>query len=200
MDSVGHIVDSMQSAMQEQHLDVLAPEAIRNIIGLGLPQAVHTLYPCESEKRRAGLCEAYSRHFVAGDTANLELFPQAEEVLNDLKSAGHRLAVATGKTRKGLDRLLAYNDWHSYFHGSRCADETQSKPHPQMLYELLEEFDCKPQQALMVGDTEFDLEMASNAGIDSVGVSYGVHEVKRLEQHEPRLIVNCLTQLRDWLI
>lgn len=200
MDSVGHIVDSMQSAMQEQQMEVLTSKAIRNIIGLGLPQAVHTLYPHECEKRRASLCEAYSRHFVAGDTTKLELFPQAEEVLSDLKAAGHQLAVATGKTRKGLDRLLAYNDWKSYFHGSRCADETQSKPHPQMLHELLQELDCKPEKALMVGDTEFDLKMANNAGIDSVGVSYGVHEVERLQQYGPRLIVDRLTQLRDWLV
>jgi phosphoglycolate phosphatase len=200
MDSVGHIVESMQSAMREQELEVLKPEAIRNIIGLGLPQAVQTLYPHENEVRRAGLCEAYSRHFVAGDTTKLELFPDAEALLVDLNAAGHRLAVATGKTRKGLDRLLAYNDWHRYFHGTRCADETQSKPHPQMLHELLEQFDCAPEQALMVGDTEFDLKMASNAGIDSVGVSYGVHDVTRLEQYEPKLIVDRLSQLRDWLI
>jgi len=121
-------------------------------------------------------------------------------VLRDFKAAGYCLAVATGKTRKGLDRLLAYNEWRSYFQGTRCADETQSKPHPQMLHELLEEFDCSAEQALMVGDTEFDLQMASNAGIDSVGVSYGVHEVSRLETHGPCLIIDKLVQLRDWLV
>ena len=200
MDSEGHIVESMQSAMQEQGLAVLTAAAVRDIIGLGLPEAVKMLYPDEPQSRRARLCEAYSRHFVAGNTAALELFPDAEKVLRDLKAAGYRLAVATGKTRKGLDRLLAYNEWHSYFQGSRCADETQSKPHPQMLYELLEAFDCCAEQALMVGDTEFDLKMASNAGIDSVGVSYGVHEVSRLEAHGPRLIIDQLLELRDWLI
>jgi len=200
MDSEGHIVESMQSAMLEQGLPVLTAAAVRDIIGLGLPEAVKTLYPREPEGRRAGLCEAYSRHFVAGNTASLELFPDAEAVLRDLKAAGYNLAVATGKTRKGLDRLLAYNEWHSYFQGTRCADETQSKPHPQMLDELLEEFNCPVEQALMVGDTEFDLQMASNAGIDSVGVSYGVHEVSRLVVHHPRLIIDQLMELRDWLV
>jgi phosphoglycolate phosphatase len=200
MDSEIYIVASMQSAMQEQGLPVLTAAAVRDIIGLGLSEAVKILYPNEPDNRRAGICEAYSRHFVAGDTAALELFPDAEDVLRDLKTAGYRLAIATGKTRKGLDRLLAYNGWHGYFHGTRCADETQSKPHPQMLHELLEEFDCSAEQALMVGDTEFDLEMASNAGIDSVAVSYGVHEVSRLEAHAPRLIIDQLLELRDWLI
>lgn len=199
MDSEVHIVQSMQDAMQEQGLELLSAAAIRNIIGLGLPEAVHTLYPDVSKERRKDLCEAYSRHFVARNTATLELFPEAEAVLSDLKAAGFRLAVATGKTRKGLDRLLAYNEWHAYFHGSRCADETRSKPHPQMLHELLEQFNCAPAQALMVGDTEFDLAMAKNAGIDSVGVSYGVHEVERLALHSPRLIIDHLTQLRGWL-
>jgi len=200
MDSELHIVESMQAAMHEQALEVLSAAAVRDIIGLGLPEAVHTLYPDQAESRRASLCEAYSRHFVAGDPATLELFPEAEAVLSDLKAAGHQLAVATGKTRKGLDRLLAYNNWLSYFHGTRCADETSSKPHPQMLHELLVEFDCPPERALMVGDTEFDLAMAVNAGIDSVGVSYGVHDVARLQQHQPRLIVDRLSELRDWLI
>lgn len=200
MDSEGHIVNSMQGAMQELGLPVLSAAAVRNIIGLGLPEAVKELYPEQPEQRRVGLCAAYSRHFVAGDIAALGLFPDAEEVLRDLRFAGYRLAVATGKTRKGLDRLLAYNDWHRYFDATRCADETRSKPDPEMLNELLAEFECAAKQALMVGDTEFDLEMASNAGIDSVGVSYGVHDVSRLEKHSPRLIIDRLVQLRDWLI
>lgn len=199
MDSEAHIVTSMQGAMQEQALEVLSAAKVRDIIGLGLPEAIHTLYPLETELRRAALCEAYPRHFVASDPATLRLFPQAESVLADLKTAGYRLAVATGKTRKGLDRLLAHNEWHSYFHGTRCADETRSKPHPQMLHELLVELDCPPEQALMVGDTEFDLAMAKNAGIDSIGVSYGVHDVARLQLHEPRLIIDHLTELQDWL-
>jgi len=200
MDSELHIVESMQLAMREQALEVLSAAAVRDIIGLGLPEAVHRLYPAEPEIRRKALCEAYSRHFVAGNPGTLELFPEAENVLAELKSSDLQLAIATGKTRKGLDRLLAYNEWHSYFHGSRCADETRSKPHPQMLHELLEEFDCPAEQALMVGDTEFDLAMAKNAGIDSVGVSYGVHDVTRLQAHEPRLIIDHLTELRDWLL
>jgi len=200
MDSEAHIVESMQAAMLEQQLEVLSATTVRNIIGLGLPEAVHTLYPDLPEEPRKALCEGYSHHFVAGNPATLELFPEAEVVLTDLKAAGLRLAVATGKTRKGLDRLLAYNNWHSYFHGSRCADETSSKPHPQMLHELLAEFDCPPEQALMVGDTEFDLAMAANAGIDSVGVSYGVHDVPRLQQYRPRLVIDHLTELRDWLL
>jgi len=199
MDSEGHIVQSMQQAMREQGLDVLTAAVVRDIIGLGLPEAVSVLYPNESEERRQGLSEAYSRHFVAGNTASLELFPGAEKMLADLRLAGYRLAIATGKTRKGLDRLLAYNSWQSYFDGSRCADETQSKPHPQMLHELLAEFACPAQRALMVGDTEFDLQMAHNAGIDSVGVSYGVHEVSRLAMHKPRLIIDQLVELCDWL-
>lgn len=200
MDSEAHIVESMQLAMQEQELAVLPATAVRNIIGLGLPEAVHQLYPDENESRRRALCDAYSRHFVAGNPATLKLFPGAEPVLEELQQKGFLLAVATGKTRKGLDRLLSYNNWHSYFDATRCADETCSKPDPLMLNELLFELDCPPEQALMIGDTEFDLAMAQNAGIDSVGVSYGVHEVDRLQPYQPRLIIDNLVELRDWLI
>ena len=200
MDSEAHIVESMQLAMREQVLEVLPATTVRNIIGLGLPEAVHTLYPDEPAERRRALCEAYSRHFVAGNPATLELFPNAESVLGDLKARGYQLAVATGKTRKGLDRLLSYNDWHEYFHATRCADETSSKPNPQMLNELLLELSCPPEQALMVGDTGFDLEMAKKAGIDSIGVSYGVHDIDHLQQYQPRLIIDNLIELRDWLI
>lgn len=199
-DSVEHIVTAMTSAAVS--LDIEAPSAaqVRDIVGLGLPQAVAQLFPHEAERERVAMAAAYAEHFVAaetGDGAGPKLFPGVLETLHALRERGLELAVATGKSRRGLDRVLARLALSDFFDASRCADETRSKPDPLMVQELMGERGMRASQVVMVGDSEYDLEMASRAGVRSVGVSFGVHSPKRLAQHGPIAIIDTLPQLLE---
>jgi phosphoglycolate phosphatase len=129
----------------------------------------------------------------------LLLFDGAEALIDELSAAGHALAVATGKTRKGLDRAFEVSGLGPRFHGSRCADECHSKPHPQMLEELMEEFGVTPEVTLMIGDTTHDLLMAKNAGVAALGVAYGAHPRALLEAEAPLLCAGNVAELADWL-
>ena len=122
-----------------------------------------------------------------------------EETLAHIAGQDYLLAVATGKGRNGLDKALHATGFGQWFHASRCADETCSKPHPQMLEELLGELGVKPENALMVGDTEYDLRMASDAGMASVAVSYGVHSIERLLECGPQTCIHAFSELTPWL-
>lgn len=196
-DSVSHIVRGVQAAAREMALPVPSDEAAADIIGLALPQAMATLFPEVSEARRLELIEGYSRHYIANEEDPPQLFPGAMETLQSLKAGGRELAVATGKSRRGLDRILEKLGMTGFFDATRCADETRSKPHPLMIHEIMEERGVSAERVVMVGDTEYDLEMASNAGVVSVGVSFGVHSIERLEAHAPVAIVDSLPQLLD---
>lgn len=196
VNSTAKIVAAMQQAAGAAGFDVLAGASIQQIIGLGLPEAMSTLYPDLSEADRLSMQNAYKAAFVAIDSQeSCVLFDGVETCLAELERRGVQIAVATGKSRKGLDRMLAKYDWQDRFHASRCADETLSKPHPKMLHELSRALNKPSHQMLMVGDTTFDLEMARNAGIQSVGVSYGAHSVSQLEEYSPLAIVDCLSKL-----
>lgn len=199
-DSVEHIVTAMTAAAVS--LDIEAPSAaqVRDIVGLGLPQAVAQLFPDEAERARVAMAAAYAEHFVAAETelgAGPQLFPGVLETLHTLRERGLELAVATGKSRRGLDRVLARLELSEFFDASRCADETRSKPDPLMLHELMGERGVSASQVVMVGDSEYDLEMACRAGVRSVGVSFGVHSPQRLAQHGPIAIVDTLPQLLE---
>ena len=196
-DSAAHIVAAVQSAARDMGLAVPSDEAAANIIGLGLAEAMARLFPEIPARRRATLIQAYSTHYVANEVDTPDLFPGALDTLHSLRDRGLELAVATGKSRRGLDRILAKLDLVGFFHATRCADETQSKPHPQMIHEIIRERAVDPGDVVMVGDTEYDLEMASNAGVASVGVSFGVHSVERLAAHGPVAIIDTLPQLLD---
>ena len=199
-DSASRIVHCMQLAMTDVGLPVLADEAIRNIIGLGLPEASRVLYPDGDSEQLEQLRQRYSHHYVANQAIDSPLFPGASNLLADLKTAGKLLAVATGKSRKGLNRVLEQFNLDGVFHSTRCADETRSKPDPLMLEELMAELQLNPSECVMVGDTEFDLAMAQQAGMDRIAVSFGAHNVARLQQYQPRLVVDDLTELGDWLL
>ena len=199
IDSAERIVTCMQIAMREVGLPVLSDHAIRQIIGLGLPEAFQQLYPGIDMREMERMRDYYAKHFIGNEIPASQLFPGVAESLDRLKTQGFQLAVATGKSRKGLNRVFSETPWGDYFCASRCADETRSKPHPQMIHELLEETGVVPKRALMVGDTEFDMEMAQLAGVDRVAVSYGVHETERLKKYEPVLVVDQINQLNDWL-
>jgi phosphoglycolate phosphatase len=138
------------------------------------------------------------RHFLAADQQPCAFFPGALETLEQLKIRGHRLAVATGKSRRGMQRVLGQLDMHDYFHASRCADETRSKPHPQMLHELLTELRADCADAVMIGDTEYDMAMARAAGMARIAVGFGAHAVERLLPYTPLLVLDNLQQLLSW--
>lgn len=199
-DSVEQIVGAMRGAALE--LDIASPSApqIRDIVGLGLPEAMTILFPDTPKTEHPALVDAYSRHFVAADAGEgqgSQLFPGALDTLRTLRERGLELAVATGKSRRGLNRVLARLDLTEFFDATRCADETRSKPHPQMLHELMAERGKSAEQVIMVGDTEYDLDMAVQAGARSVGVSFGVHSNERLAIHSPLAIIDSLPELLD---
>ncbi len=194
-DSVEHIVEAMQRAAEECSLTPPAATRVRDIVGLGLPQAIDALFPGLAPEAGAALAAAYSRHFGEVARGGARLFEGAMETLVTLRERGFELAVATGKSRRGLERVLGELDMSGFFDALRCADETRSKPHPQMLLEILRERRRPPLEALMVGDTEYDLAMAREAGMPSVGVSHGVHDVSRLARHAPVAIIDELPAL-----
>jgi phosphoglycolate phosphatase len=199
MDSEARIVACMQAAAADLGLTVPHDESVRNIIGLGLREAVTALIPGADDALIQRVADQYRSHFLERNQTPSQLFPGAAEVLWALHGQGYLLAVATGKGRHGLDRVLAETGCERVFHATRCADETFSKPHPEMLLQLMDELGVEAAETLMIGDTEYDLQMASNARARSLAVSYGVHPRERLLQHGP---VGCLDDIRDlthWL-
>lgn len=199
MDSERQIVHCMQAAAAELELVVPARDEVRRIIGLGLPEAILELFPGHAPDTREAVRQAYARHFVAEAGGRSELFPGAMELLHGLCARGHLLAIATGKSRLGLDRVLAQTGLHEFFDITRCADETASKPNPRMLDEILATLSLAPGEAIMIGDTTFDLEMAARAEMRSIGVAHGVHEAEALERHGPLAIVPDLGALALYL-
>ena len=196
IDSQANIVQCFQLVINDLQLSPRTNEEISNIIGLGLKEALNLLYPSHSEDDFTQMVDRYRYHFFASDPS--EPFVGTEDVLSALSEAGYILAVATGKGRNGLNKAFKSTGFGQYFHASRCADETRSKPRPLMLEEILDETGMDPGQAIMVGDTEYDLEMAKNAGISSIGVSYGVHDSERLLKHEPITVINEIRALLNW--
>ncbi len=190
IDSTGKIILCMQQAAADAGVESRDDAAIRNIIGLGLSEAIRVMYPQEPQVVRADIRQHYSTRFVAADQTPCDFFPGVREALDRLQASGVPLAVATGKSRQGLDRVLGNLGMSDYFQGTRCADETASKPDPLMLKQLCKEFNVSPKDAVLVGDTEYDLEMASRVGMPSVGVSYGAHAVERLAKWAPVQIMD----------
>ena len=197
IDSQANIVQCLQWMIQDLDLPQRSATELSNIIGLGLTEALNTLFPEFSQNDYQQMVDRYRYHFFASDPSFP--FPGVETVLAELSGNGYLLAVATGKGRRGLEKALDHTGFRSRFHTTRCADETRSKPHPLMLEEILDELGVEPQGAVMIGDTEYDLQMANNAGIPALGVSYGVHERERLLQCEPVAVLDEIHALLDWL-
>ena len=198
-DSIGRIVTAMQMAAQRAGHPERDDEAVKGIIGLGLPEAILTLYPYMTPEQVVSFRQHYADVYIAMDAQPSPLFAGVKESLEAFRAAGYRLAVATGKARRGLDRVLKANGWEDFFDITRAADESASKPDPLMLNQILAHCDVRPGQALMVGDASFDLLMARNAGIDSVAVGYGAQSMQSLMAYEPRLAIERFTELRTWL-
>jgi len=198
-DSIGRIVTAMQGAAQRAGRPERDPPAVKGIIGLGLPEAILTLYPDMTPEEVIAFRQHYADLYIAMDAEPSPLFAGVRESLEAFRAQGYRLAVATGKARRGLDRVLKAHGWEDFFDITRAADETASKPDPLMLNQILAHCAVRPEQALMVGDASFDLLMARNAGIDSVAVGYGAQSMERLLTFEPRLAIDSFPELRAWL-
>ena len=189
----------MQLAARDIGWVPLGDHTIHNIIGLGLPEAIHRLYPGANLSERQRLRDAYVSHFLSLDEAcPSDFFPGVMSTLRHLKADGHTLTIATGKSRKGLDRIFGVLGLADFFHASRCADETASKPDPLMLAELLNEFGVAPDAAVMIGDTEYDMEMAQRINMPRIAVSYGAHHIDRLHGYQPELCLDQFDQLLSW--
>jgi phosphoglycolate phosphatase len=198
MDSAGVIVDSIQRACEDIGLPTPGERASRQIIGLGLIQALQTLLPDLPAGDYPRLVERYRHHYLGRD-AQIPLFAGVPQGIRDLHESGFQLAVATGKSRAGLSRALEASGLGARFIATRCADQTHSKPHPAMVLELMAELDADPARTLVIGDTSHDLLMASNAGVASLGVTYGAHEVGDLRPHAPLALIDSFTGVHAWL-
>jgi len=198
-DSTGIIVRCIQAAVRDVGGTVPTDKEAGYVIGLGLMQALAHAAPDVPPEKYPQLGERY-RHHYAAHYDDLSLFDGVLPLLDALKARGHLLAVATGKSRRGLDEVLRTVELKGMFDGSRTADETAGKPDPRMLHELMAEFDVAPDRVLMVGDTTHDLQMALNAGCPSVGVSYGAHEPDSFSVLAPRHVAHSVPELQDWLL
>lgn len=198
MDSTAAIAGSIQAACRDMALPVPSDEAARYVIGMGLVEALRHAVPDAHESMYEPLAARYRHHFLAQD-ASIPLFAGARETIMELHGQGYWLAVATGKNRNGLNRVLAMSELGEYFHATRTADQTFSKPHPAMLLEIMDELGLSAERVLMVGDTTHDLQMAINAGVDAVGVTHGAHPAEQLRALSPLALLDDFIELRAWL-
>lgn len=199
MDSEVRIVTCMQRAAQDTGSPIPSDAAVREIIGLSMERAVEQLFPGIDEKSLPAFIEAYRVHWLGDEVPHSALFPGAEETVRSLAEQGYLLAIATGKSRRGLDAVLQQTGLGELFHVSRCADEAFSKPHPQMLQDILTDLNTQADQAVMIGDTEYDMQMAANAGVDAVGVVHGVHHRDRLVEQGALTVFEQLPDLLSWV-
>lgn len=199
INSQAQIVNCMQSAIAELELEARTNEQITNIIGLGLEKAVVQLYPMLDMKLITKTVQTYREFYLYRDKTPSPLFDGAKQVLTILRDAGYDLAIATNKSRRGLDKGLSETGLHDYFPITRSADDTHPKPHPQMLEEILTDHNLHASKALMIGDSEYDLQLAQNTKVDGLAVSYGVHGLIRLLKQDPIGFIDKIEQLPDWL-
>lgn len=197
-DSANAIVFSIQGAARDLGVTEPSNEDARYVIGLGLSEAIEHLFPGLTSQKLILLSERYRHHYLAQDK-KISLYKGASEIIKALHAENFLLAVATGKSRAGLNRAFKSSGLGSFFHASRCADETFSKPHPAMLLELMSQFDVEANRTLMIGDTTHDLQMAANACVSGVGVTYGAHPKENLETLAPLTCVESVTKLHLWL-
>jgi phosphoglycolate phosphatase len=197
-DSTTIITRCIQAAVRDVGGAVPSDEAASYVIGMGLMEALAHAAPDVPREKYPELGNAYRKHYFAQQDA-IVLFEGVLQMLHALKSRQHLLAVATGKSRRGLDEALHTVQLKGLFDASRTADETASKPHPLMLQELMTELNVPPERTLMIGDTTHDLLLASNAGCASVGVSYGAHAHETFAEHAPLFVAHRVSELHAWL-
>lgn len=200
MDSADKIVNCMQIAAKQCSMPIPSRDEVGHIIGISLKPAIKQLFGIDDDALAEQLVLAYKEAFVAKDTTPCPLFDGAETLFNALKESGCILAVATGKARRGLDRAWGQTDTGRFFSASRTADEAESKPSPDMLLQLIDELSIPVSDAVMIGDTTYDMQMAKSIGMDRIGVSYGVHAQVHLEALQPKVIVHSIAELQDYLL
>ena len=199
VDSTRAITEAIRSSAADLGLPVPSRERASHVIGLGLLDAIHHAVPGLPRERIPAFVERYRHHYMKED-AQLLPFDGIPELLSELSALGVTLAIATGKSRAGLNRALAQTEWTRHFVATRCADEGAPKPDPWMLRDLCEEVGIEPGRTVMIGDTTHDLRMAAAAGSRAVAVSYGAHPVDELLALEPAACVKSVLQLRQWLL
>lgn len=200
MNSVGRIVSSMQAAARMTNVPEPSIENAKNIIGLSLTTGIKQLFPVASAEQREAIELNYKKQYLELNETPSELFEHTVEMLMALKSQNKILAIATGKARAGLERIWAQTNTKHLFHSSRTADDAESKPSPDMLVQLLNEFNIAPHEAIMVGDSNFDLKMALDAGIDRIGVTMGAASKESLATYQPKAIVNSIHELAALIV
>ncbi|OGB02258.1 MAG: HAD family hydrolase [Burkholderiales bacterium RIFCSPLOWO2_12_FULL_64_99] len=198
-DSTALIARSIQLACEDMGLPVPARHEAAYVIGLGLHDALAHVAPTLPADQVPAMGQRYRHHYFR-QQGELSLFDGTVELLQALKARHHWLAVATGKSRQGLNEALTHVELRGMFDGTRTADETASKPHPLMLQELMAEFGVDPERTLMIGDTTHDLQLALNAGTHSVAVSYGAHEPAAFADYPTRFVAHSTADLHDWLL
>ena len=198
-DSTALIVRCIQQSCADLGEPVPSDEQAAFVIGLGLSDALAHAAPGLAPERYPELGARYRHHYFARQH-ELTLFPGALDMLNALKARRQRIAVATGKARRGLDAALETVQLKSLFDATRTADETASKPDPRMLQELMRECGTTPQRTLMIGDTTHDLQLAANAGTPCVAVSYGAHDRQALADLDPLFVAPSMRELHEWLV
>lgn len=197
MDSEAQIVSCLRAAVCDLALEPMADDTLRNVIGLGLREALDALVPGRDEEFYRGFIDRYRHHWF--NSGGSSLFTGVREMLDDFRRRQLLLGVATGKSRRGLDRVLGETGLADRFDATRCADEAPSKPHPQMLLDLMDQLGVTPAQTIMVGDTEYDMEMAVNAGAAKIAVTTGVHSEQRLSRHAPLACLRRVADMPSWL-
>lgn len=199
MDSEATIVDCMQRAIEQENMEFRSYDEIRHIIGLGLAEAIQQLFPEADEFIVNTMINSYRSYFFSDDAPQSQLFSGVMETIQTLDDAGYLLAIATGKSRQGLNKELSASGLEDYFHITRTAEETFSKPHPMMLDEIVVDYNVDVETALMIGDSEYDLQMANNFGMDSLAVACGVHDREQLLEQNPVGMLQTVAELPDWL-
>lgn len=198
-DSIAWIVHCLQSAAEDCGLPRPGDSAARSVIGLGLREAMDHLFPAAPEGKAQILSQHYKRHFLAKPTTPEDLFDGVPELLDSLRDQGYRLAVATGKTRAGLDAALAATGLEDRFQITRCADETASKPDPKMLREIFAALGTSPERSVMIGDSVHDMRMAQNAGVAAIAVTCGANERHELQAFQPLACLSSTAELLNLL-
>ncbi len=198
MDSTALIAQCIRHAALACGLPEPTEEEAKSVIGLGVMESIGRLFPGIDQPRAQAFGTHYRAHFLARDHET-PLFEGMRELLDSLDGPARVLAVATGKSRRGLDRAIGYSGLGGRFHFTRCADEGFPKPHPDMLERLMQFAGTERSEVLMIGDTTHDLDLARNAGVDSLAVSYGAHPFEVLTSHDARAVVQSVAELREWL-
>ncbi|HHJ35605.1 MAG TPA: HAD-IIIA family hydrolase [Gammaproteobacteria bacterium] len=203
VDSIERIVTSLQFASQKIFDIEVSETQAKDVIGLGLVEAIQKLHP----ERNAGqdateldlVADAYRQHYLYDNTVPAPLFPGVKRLLNELRDKGYTLAISTGKSRAGLEQSIDEHDVSDYFATTRCAGENKSKPHPEMLHEIMHQLHFSAAQALMIGDSEHDMKMANNANMRCVGITHGVHDAKTLAEYNPLVCLSDIAELSAYL-